>query len=52
MKMKRDTTFGEKSTCRFKIDIGNFTNFDLSTRESPKISIHWAPFEQSIYCLS
>ena len=30
MKLKKDTKFGEESTCRFKIDIRNFTNFDLS----------------------
>ena len=34
MKLKRDTKFGVESTCRFKIDIRNLTNFDLSTRES------------------
>ena len=27
MKTKRDTKFGEESTCRFKIDIRNLTNF-------------------------
>ena len=30
MKLKKDTKFGEESTSRFKIDIRNFTNFDLS----------------------
>ena len=34
MKLKRDTKFGEESTCRFKIDIRNLTNFDLSTQKS------------------
>ena len=29
--------FGEKLTCRFKTDIMNLTNFDLSTRKSQKI---------------
>ena len=38
MKLKRDTKFGKESTCRFKIDIRNLTNFDLSTRESQKFS--------------
>ena len=39
MKLKRDTKFGEESTCRFKIDIKNLTNFDLSTRrKSQKFS--------------
>ena len=28
MKLKRDTKFGEKLTCRFKIDMKNLTNFD------------------------
>ena len=31
MTLKSDTKFGEESTCRFKIDMGNFTNFDPST---------------------
>ena len=38
MKMKRDTKFGEESSCLFKTDIRNFTNFDLSTGKSPKLS--------------
>ena len=32
MKQKRDAKFGEESTCRFKIDTRNLTNFDLSTQ--------------------
>ena len=36
MKLKRDTKFGEESTGRFKIDIRNLTNFDLSTPKSLK----------------
>ena len=36
MKLKKDTKFGEESTCRFKIDMRNFTNFDPSTRKSKK----------------
>ena len=32
MKLKRDTKFGEESTC-LKIDIKNLTNFDLGTRK-------------------
>ena len=39
MKLKRDTKFEEDSTCRFKIDIKNLTNFDLSTRKSQKSSL-------------
>ena len=31
MKLKRDTKFEEESTCFFKIDIRNLTNFDLIT---------------------
>ena len=31
MKMKNDARLEEELTCRFKIDVGNFTNFDLST---------------------
>ena len=34
MKLKRDTKFGEESTCHLKIDIRNLTNFDLYTRKS------------------
>ena len=36
MTLKSDTKFGEKSICRFKIDITNLTNFDMSTRKSQK----------------
>ena len=39
MKLKRDANFGEESTCSFKIDIRNLTNFDLSTRKSKKFSL-------------
>ena len=39
MKLKRDTKLGEESTFRFKIDLKNLTNFDLSTqRNSQKFS--------------
>ena len=37
MKLKRDTKFGEESTCRFKIEVSNSTNFDLSTLKSQEI---------------
>ena len=30
MKLKRDGKLKEESTCRFKIDIRNLTDFDLS----------------------
>ena len=36
MTMKNDAKFGEKSTCRFKIDIKNLTNFDVKTQKSQK----------------
>ena len=31
MTLKSDRKFGEESTCRFKIDMGNLMNFDPST---------------------
>ena len=52
MTMKNDAKFEEELTCRCKIDMGNLTNFDLSTCKSPKCSLCCALFEQSIYCLS
>ena len=52
MKLKRDTKLGEELTCRFKIDIKNLTNFDLSTQKSQIFSLSWTPFERIIYCLS
>ena len=52
MKLKRDSKFGEKLTCHFKIDIKNLTNFDVTTRKSQKFSLKLAPFEQIIYSLS
>ena len=38
MKLRRDTKFGEESTCHFKIDIRNLTDFDLTTQKSQKFS--------------
>ena len=49
MKLKRDTKFGEESTCRFKIGIRNLTNFDLSTRLLNKVYIVWAKKVQRSY---
>ena len=49
MKLKRDTKFEEESTCRFKIDIKNLTNFDLSTRLLNKVYIVWAKKVQRSY---
>ena len=39
MKLKKDSKFGEKFTCRFEIDIENLTNFDVNTRKSQKFSL-------------
>ena len=36
MTVKNDTKIEEELTCRFKIDMRNFTNFDPSTRKSKK----------------
>ena len=38
MKLKRDTKFGEESTCRFKIGIRKLTTFDPSTQKSQNFS--------------
>ena len=39
LKLKRDTKFGEESTCHFKIDIRNLTYFDPSALKSQKVSL-------------
>ena len=39
MTMKNDTKFEEELTCRFKIDMRNSTNFDLSTQKYPKFAL-------------
>ena len=52
MTMKNDIKIKEELTCRFKIDMRNFTNFDPSTRKSKKFVFYLAPCDQSIYCLS
>ena len=36
MTMKNDAKFEEELTREFKIDMRNFTNFDLSTQKSQK----------------
>ena len=36
MTMKNDTKIEEKLTCRFKIDMRNFTDFDPSTQKSKR----------------
>ena len=48
MTMKNDAKFEEQLTCRFKIDMGNLTNFDPSTRKSKKFAPQWAASEESI----
>ena len=39
MTLKNDEISEEELTCRFKIDIRNFTNFDSSTRNSQKFTL-------------
>ena len=36
MTMKNNTKIDEEPTCRFKIDMRNFRNFDRSTQKSKK----------------
>ena len=39
MRMKNDAKFEAESTCQFKTDMRNLTNFDLSTRKSQKFEL-------------
>ena len=39
MTMKNDAKFEEESTCQFKIDMRNLTNFDPSTQKSQKCDL-------------
>ena len=39
MAMKNNAKFEEESTCHFKIDMRNLTNFDSSNRKSKKIAL-------------
>ena len=39
MTMKNDTKIEEELTCRLKTDMRNLTNFDPSTRKSPKFAL-------------
>ena len=39
MAMKNDAKFEVESTCHFKIDMRNLTNFDPSTWKSQKFSL-------------
>ena len=47
MTMKNEAKIEKDLTCQFKIDMGNLTNFDLSTRKSQKFALSWVQFEQS-----
>ena len=48
MSLKNDEKSEAESTCRFKIDIRNLTNFDLRTQKFQKFTLKWAAFDQSI----
>ena len=39
MTMKNDAKFEEELTCRFKIEMKNLTNFNLSTQNSQKFAL-------------
>ena len=39
MAMKNDDKLEEDLTCHFKIDMRNFTDFDLSTEKSQKFAL-------------
>ena len=39
MTLNNDAKFEEKLTSRFKTDIRNLTNFDLSTQKSQKFAL-------------
>ena len=39
MRMKNDAKFEEDSTCQFKTDMRNLTNFDPTTRKSQKFEL-------------
>ena len=39
MTLKNNAKFEEESTCQFKIDMRNLTNFDQSTRKSQKSAL-------------
>ena len=48
MKLKRDTKFGEESTCCFKIGVRNLTNFNLSTQDSKIFTLMGSKFEEKL----
>ena len=39
MTMKNDAKLGEELKCRFKIEMRNLINFDLSTQKSQKFAL-------------
>ena len=39
MTLESDAKFEDESSCQFKIDMRNLTNFDLSTQKSQKYAI-------------
>ena len=39
MTIKNDAKFEKESTCQFKTDMGNLTNFDPSTQKSQKFAL-------------
>ena len=39
MTMKNDAKFEEELTCRFKTNMRNLTNFDLSTQKPQKLAL-------------
>ena len=39
MALKNNAKFEEESTCQFKIDMRNLTNFDPSTQKSQKFAL-------------
>ena len=41
MTMKNDTKIEEELTCRFKIDMRNFTNFDRAFESLKNLSFNW-----------
>ena len=48
MTLKNNKNSEEESTCRFKTDITNLTNFDSRTWKFQKFTLEWAGFDQSI----
>ena len=52
MTLKSDAKFKEKVTCGFKYDMRNLVNFFTQRFKSPKISLRWAIFVQSIWGLN